>query len=126
VSRESRDDEPFEGVNIELPFVSFRAGRGWWRWSGSMDDDQAYSLARRRVRQKLAFYRHLATYAVVIGFLFLVDWMTGSGWWVQWPAAIWGAVLALQAVNTFLFPSIWSRETEERMIEDELRKMRRQ
>jgi hypothetical protein len=124
VTRDSRDDEPFEGVDIELPFVTFRAGRGRWGWSAAMNDDDAYVLARRRVRQKLAFYRHLATYVVVIGFLFLVDALTGGGWWVQWPAAIWGAILAFQAVNQFLFPSIWSRETEERMIEDEMRKLR--
>lgn len=90
-----------------------------------MNDDQAYRLARRRVRAKLNFYRHLATFVTVVGFLALIDWLTGGGWWVQWVAAIWGAILAFQAANTLIFPSIWSRETEERMIENELRKMGR-
>lgn len=120
-----RDEGPFEGIDVELPFVSFRAGKGGWRRGTDMDDDRAYRLARRRVREKLNFYRHVATFTLVIGLLALIDFLTGTGWWVHYVAAIWGAIIVFQGANTFLFRSIWSRETEERMIEDELRKMGR-
>jgi len=50
--------------------------------------------------------------------------VTGGGvsGFVLWFAAIWGAIIVFQAANTFVFPLVWSRETEERMIQDELRR----
>jgi hypothetical protein len=35
--------------------------------------------ARRHVRARLGFYRHLATYAAVIGAVLFVDLITGGG-----------------------------------------------
>jgi hypothetical protein len=123
--REGEDEEErFEGVSIELPFVSFRAGRGAGGWGFAVNQDDAYRRARRRVRARLGFYRHLATYAAVVVSLFLLDWITGGGFWVQWVAGIWGAFLVWQAFNVFVFPNVWSREMEEKMIEDELRRQR--
>ena len=126
-------EEPFEGISIELPFLAFRAGRdhsagtgrGFWGWTVKRnEDDDAYRRARRRVRARLGFYRHAATYAAVVASLFALDWITGGGFWVQWVAGIWGAFIVWQAFNVFVFPSVWSRETEERMIEEELKRQR--
>ncbi len=119
-------EEPFEGIDIELPFVTFRAGRGSWGWRMNINDDDAYRRARRRVRARLSFYRHLATYAAVIGALFFVSLIaTGHvAGWILWIAGLWGALVIWQAFNVFVFPSIWSPETEEKMIQDELRKQR--
>jgi fatty acid desaturase len=118
------DDGPFDGINIELPFFTFRAGRGSWGFGMSVNEDDAYRRARRRVRARLSFYRHLATYGAVIVSLFVLDAITGGGWWVQWPAAIWGALIVWHYFNVFVFPAVWSRETEERMIEEELKRER--
>ncbi len=123
-TRSDREEEPFEGVSIDLPFVSFRAGHGAWGWNVSFNEDDEYRRAKRRVRARLGFYRHLAMYAAVMVSLFVLDWLTGGGFWVQWPAGIWGAILVWQAFNVFVFPQIWSSETEERMIEEELRRQR--
>ena len=86
--------------------------------------DDAYERARKRVRARLGFYRHVATYAVVIAAMILIDLVTGGGVGsvTRWVAAIWGAVLLWHAFNVFVFPSVWSRETEERMIEEEMRR----
>jgi hypothetical protein len=85
-------------------------------------DDDTYRRARRKVRARLSFYRHVATFAAAVASLFVVDWLTGGGWWVQWVAGIWGAFLVWQAFAAFVFPQVWGREIEERMIEEELRK----
>jgi hypothetical protein len=37
--------------------------------------------AKRRVTRRLRFIRHLTAYLVVVGALFLVDWLNGGGWW---------------------------------------------
>ena len=88
------------------------------------NDNDAYERARRRVRARLGFYRHLATYAAVMAAVAFIDLITGGGIStpVLWLAGIWGAVLVWQGFNVFVFPSVWSRETEERMIQEELRR----
>jgi hypothetical protein len=117
------DDRDFEGVEFELPFFAMRAGRG--RWDPDMNYDDEYRRARRKVRARLAFYRHLATYAAVVVTLLVLDGVTdGNLGWSLWVAGIWGAFVVWQAFSTFVFPGVWSRETEERMIEEELRRSR--
>ena len=118
------DEESTEGVRVEFPFLSFRIGRGALGPYIPVSTDDAYEQARRRVRARLGFYRHLATYAAVIGAVIFVDLITGGGISapVRWLVGIWGAILGWQFLNTFVFPSIWSHETEERMIEEELRR----
>ena len=53
---------------------------------------------RKRERQQLA--GRVATYAVVNAFLAVIDYMTGAGWWVQWPLIIWGFFLVMSFVST--------------------------
>ena len=116
-----------QGFHIDFPFVSFQIGRGGWRWSMEMNDiDDAYERARRRVRARLSFYRHLATAAAVMAAIIFIDLFTGGGLSsvVLWLTGIWGAILLWQLFNVFVFPLVWSPETEERMIQDELRRHR--
>ncbi len=124
----NRDDErePFEGIRIELPFVTFHAGHGGWGWTMALNEEDAYKRARRRVRARLSFYRHLVTYVAVIAALFFISLVIAGHLvgFVLWVAGLWGALIVWQAFNTFVFPHLWSRETEERMIEEELRKER--
>ncbi len=48
--------------------------------------------------------------------------LPASPQWRNYPAALTALPFARFFLNTFVFPAIWSRETEERMIEEELRK----
>jgi hypothetical protein len=124
-SNSKRDDsESYQGINVDFPFLSFRIGRGGWGWQMTMNQDDAYERARRRVRARLGFYRHLATYFAVIAAVVFIDLITGGGISgpVLWLSGIWGAFLVWQGFNVFIFPSVWSPETEERMIEEELRR----
>jgi hypothetical protein len=86
------------------------------------DVEDSYRTAQRRVRARLKFYRDVATYAVVISALFLIDWLTGNDWWVQWVAGVWGGFLVLDAFNTFVLRNLWGKDAEERMIQEELRR----
>jgi signal transduction histidine kinase len=51
---------------------------------------QAYNRARRRAAAEAGFYVHLMWYGVVIGFLFIINLMTGGYPWFVWPALGWG------------------------------------
>jgi signal transduction histidine kinase len=58
---------------------------------------QAYMRARKRAAAEAGFYIHLMWYGIVIGFLFLINLMTGGfgGYpWFLWPALGWGLGLA--------------------------------
>jgi len=46
-------------------------------------------------RDKAVFKRHLRTYVGVIAFLFVIDVVTGGGYWFYWPALGWGLFLFL-------------------------------
>ena len=116
-----QDDEGFEGVEFDTPVGTFRAGRGGgYRWSEG--DDREFRSIRRKVRRRMAFFRMLLTFAWVLAFLALVDWVTGGDWWVQWVALIAGVLVVLRFLSIFVFDSLIGREAERRMIESELRK----
>ena len=117
------DGDDFDGIDINGPWGGVRIGSGGRRYRGDSGDAE-YRRVRRRVRQRLDFYRHVATYAIIVGGLALLDWATGGGWWVQWVAIIWGALIALQFFSTFISPSLWGHDVEERMVRRELERRR--
>lgn len=55
--------------------------------------------AKKRVRRRMRFVRHAMVYALVVSSLLLVDVLNGGGWWFFYVAALWGAILALQAMR---------------------------
>lgn len=115
------DDDEFEGIDINGPWGGVRIGG---RYRDRDGGDVEMSRIRRRVRQRLDFYRHLVTFTIVVGGLALLNWFTSDYWWVAWVAGIWGALLAMQFVGAFVSPMLWGREVEERMVRRELERRR--
>jgi hypothetical protein len=115
--------DDFDGIDISGPWGGVRIGSRAGRRGGSGGNGE-YRRARRRVRQRLDFFRHVVTFAIVVGGLALLDWATGGGWWVQWVAMIWGGILALQLFSTFVSPALWGRDVEERMVQREMERRR--
>jgi hypothetical protein len=121
-----RNQDDFEGIDINGPWGGIRVGSGGVRFGGGdwADDDPEVRAVRRRVRHRLEFYKQLCYFVIVVGGLALIDGATGGGWWVQWVAIIWGAFLAFQLLGTFVGPALWGREAEDRMVERELERRR--
>jgi len=123
-----------DDVEVEFPFFHVRVGGGGGtrvRFGDGeevidMEPDESgeYREVRRRVRRRLRFLRHASTFLIVNSFLFLLDWSTGGGFWVQWVALIWGAFLAWEFISTFVAPNVWGHDMEERLIRRELRRRR--
>jgi len=86
-----------------------------------------YQRAKKIVRKKKAFYQHLAAYIAVIGFLMIINILSGdSEPWFLFPAAGWGIGLSIHYFNTFGFPftkGVMSPEWEDREIEKEMEKL---
>jgi len=89
--------------------------------SDFMDKNEKMEIARKRVREKLNFFKHFVTYIVVLAFLALVNNMTWSGyqWWL-WPALGWGIGIVSHFFSAFLFKG---SALEERLLKSELKNM---
>jgi hypothetical protein len=61
-----------------------------------VEEDRIVSWRRKR------FLQSIYTYVVVNAGLFVIDIMSGPGWWVQWVLAGWGIALALGARRALL------------------------
>ncbi|NWJ96202.1 MAG: 2TM domain-containing protein [Chloroflexi bacterium] len=95
-----------------------------------MMPDEAYRQAEQRVNAKLRFYKHLTSYLLVNALLWtiaVINWAsTGFGSisaliWPIWVTVFWGIGLASDYIQTFGL----NTATRQRMIEEEMRRMRR-
>ena len=84
-----------------------------------MDKRRHYEIARKRVQKQKGFFAHLATYTLVIGFLFLLNIYAGGPLWFWIPAAGWGLGLIFQGLDAFGLPG-FSKDWEERQIRREM------
>ena len=47
------------------------------------------------------FYIHLTVFIVVNAVLFIIDAMSGTGWWVPWPILGWGIGVIAHGLAVF-------------------------
>lgn len=66
-----------------------------------MDQQEKLQRARAQVQAMTVFYFHLATFAVVLIVLFIINASVGKAWWVQWVLIGWGAFVAAHAIAVF-------------------------
>jgi hypothetical protein len=60
-------------------------------------------LARARAKELREFYTHATIYVLVNIGLFVIDLITGEGWWFYWPLLAWGVGLGIHALGVFAF-----------------------
>lgn len=87
---------------------------------------QAYRRAAQRVRNRLGFYWHAASYTIVNGMLiaiYLLSSIAADGLyypWFIWPMATWGVGLLFHFLSVFVFGGTYDQQ---KMIEAEMRRM---
>jgi LytS/YehU family sensor histidine kinase len=83
----------------------------------ALNEAERLAQARKRVRVIREFYGHASVYAMVNGFLLVLNLMTWSGkLWFIWPMMGWGIGLASHAFSVW-GPSMWfGQDWEERKI----------
>jgi hypothetical protein len=57
---------------------------------------------KKRKRYIKGLISHLLSYAIVITFLFIIDLISGPGWWFYWPMLGWGIGIAFHAMPMIL------------------------
>src|SRR5208282_4437417 len=90
---------------------------------------QTYERARKRAQAEAGFFVHLMWYGIVIGFLFIINLMTGGfgGYpWFLWPALGWGfgiashfsAVYGWRWVHDRVFEPAVAREVQREVLQE--------
>ena len=74
------------------------------------------------VRDIKGFYNHLIIYCLVIGGLFLLNFIRGSHLWAIWPALGWGIGIVIHGMNVFELCSFLGPKWEKRQIEKRLKR----
>ena len=78
--------------------------------------DQRIHEARSRIAGEARFYRSLIAAVVVCGLLFVLNRMTAPAThWSLWVAAVWGALLVVRAMRTFVFHGAMQRWQQKRL-----------
>lgn len=89
-----------------------------------MYTEEELKRAKKRVKDKKAFYQHLMSYAIVNLFLAALNFITSPGYlWFVFPLLGWGVGLAFHYVDVFGIPGfdILSKEWEDRELDRELK-----
>jgi hypothetical protein len=89
-----------------------------WEPAPAESDRRLQARARQRANQLRELYTHAGIYAIVIGFLFILDAITGSDWWFYWPALGWGIGLAIHALVVVGQEGLLGHQWEERKIQE--------
>ncbi len=90
---------------------------------------QTYERARRRAQAEAGFFVHLMWYGIIIGFLFIINLLTGGfgGYpWFLWPALGWGfgiashfaAVYGWRWVHQRVFDPAIAREVQREVLQE--------
>lgn len=97
----------------------------------NQDEDLIYQKAKKKVKAKKEFYKHLSAYVSVISVLAIINIFTSPfHFWFIYPAMGWGIAIVFQYFDVFGIPGIPSggnptQEWEEEEIEKEVNRMRR-
>lgn len=89
-------------------------------------EQEKYEAAKKQVKLKKGFYRHLASYIIIGIFFFVMNMTTDPNeLWFQFPMMAWGIGLAFHYLGVFGFPFIGALDStwEAKEIERELEKM---
>ena len=87
-----------------------------------MSEENLYSLAEKRVDEKIGFYRHLYSFIVVNVILLIINVLFFKGeWWFYWVTFFWGIGLVSHFIKTFI---VFDKFNEKHR-ENEMEKMRK-
>ncbi len=85
-------------------------------------EEKRYLKAKERVDALKGFYGNLISYAIVIPFLWWLNYKTTSFLWAIFPTLGWGFGLAAHAMEAFGYNPLWGKRWEENKIKELMEK----
>ncbi|MGH2561209.1 MAG: 5-bromo-4-chloroindolyl phosphate hydrolysis family protein [Thermomicrobiales bacterium] len=86
----------------------------------SSPSDSGEEAARKHVREVRDFYVHASIYVAVIAFLFILDLLSGEGFWFYWPMLGWGVGVAIHAVTVLTEDIAFDKRWEDRKVRERM------
>lgn len=85
------------------------------------DQNKKYERAQARVAELKDFYNHLGIYLIFVAFFLFLNFYSGGFFWAIFPIAGWGIGVLGHASNTFRWNPLFSKDWEQRKIEEFIR-----
>lgn len=86
-------------------------------------DIEKYNKAKKRVKELKEFYRHLASYLVVIPFLIFINlYFSPKHIWFYWPMLGWGIGLFFHALGVFNVFPFFGKDWDDKKIKEIMEK----
>ena len=92
--------------------------------ASQISEEEVYEIAKKRVKAKGDFYKHLVVY-VVVNIMLVIIWAfpAGRGYpWFWWVIGGWGIGVLFNFLDVF----VWQRRGDKGAIEKEAEKIRRE
>ena len=87
-----------------------------------MKNQEVYLHAKKKVENRMSFYKHLVVYLLVNTLLIILNvTVAGEYFWARWPMIGWGSGVILHGLFTFVFAT--KSSLKERMIKKEIQKV---
>lgn len=91
-----------------------------------MTEDEMYRKAKKRVDEKIGFYRHLYSFiGVNIGFFIMNLIFSPGEWWFYWITGLWSIGLFFHFLKTFVFSKKLDDDYRDEMIKKEMENMKK-
>lgn len=96
--------------------------QNWYKQNAMTNESEIFKEAKRRVKQRAKFYKHLYIYVIVNGVFILLSLFRGRPFMTSPMALFWGIGLCFHYLKVFGLPGsgILSKEWEDREIRREM------
>ncbi|MFK8006677.1 MAG: 2TM domain-containing protein [Saprospiraceae bacterium] len=92
-----------------------------------MTEQEVFEKAKKQVRAKKGFYMHFGSFCATTLFLFTINYLTSPNfWWFLFPTLGWGIGIVSHYIGVFGISSPSGEDWEEKELEKEMRKIKRQ
>lgn len=92
-----------------------------------MTEQEIFEKAKKKVKAKKGFYFHFGVFCATTLFLFTVNFLTGPRfWWFLFPTLGWGIGIVAHYISVFGISGLSGEDWEEKEMDKEMRKIKRQ
>lgn len=87
----------------------------------TLDQNKKYERAQARVVELKEFYNHLGIYLIFVCIFLFINYNSGGFFWAIFPIAGWGIGVLGHASGTFRWNPFFSKDWEQRKIDEYMR-----